>query len=102
LLRFADNVETHHQEKLVILPTQLRDALHACIKVAQQETCTQEINDICKKGQVSSKSQLQPLHTFLDKEYYLQVGGSSQQSNLPYDSKHQLILLLTHHLQNLS
>jgi hypothetical protein len=55
--------------------TELRDALHVCIKTAQQETYAKEINDLCKKGQVSSKSQLQTLHPFLDKEGYLRVGG---------------------------
>jgi hypothetical protein len=32
--------------------TELRDALHACIKIAQQEIYTQNTNDLCKKGQV--------------------------------------------------
>ena len=42
-------------------------------------------------------SQLQPLHPFLDKEGFLLVGGRLQHSNLPYDSKHQLILPPAHH-----
>jgi len=51
--------------------TELGDALHACIKIAQQEICAQEMNDLFKKGQVSSKSQLQRLHPFFDNEVYL-------------------------------
>jgi hypothetical protein len=58
--------------------TELRDALHACIKVAQQGIYAQEISDLSKKDQVLSESQLQPLHPFLDKEGYLQVGGRLQ------------------------
>jgi hypothetical protein len=54
-----------------------------------------------KKGQVSSRSQLQPLHPFLDKEGYLRVGGRLQHSHLPYNSKHQLILPPAHHLTEL-
>jgi hypothetical protein len=61
----------------------------------------QEINDHCKKGQVSSKSQLQPLHLFLDKEGYFRAGGRLQHSHLPYDSRHQLILPPAHHLREL-
>ena len=72
--------------------TELRDALHACIKIAQQQIYAQEISDLSKKGQVSAKSQLQTLYPFLDKEGYLRVGGRLQHSHLPYDSKHQLIL----------
>ena len=41
---------------------------------------------------------MQPLRPFLDKEDYLLVGGRSQHSYLPCDSKHQLILPLTHQL----
>jgi hypothetical protein len=55
--------------------TELRDALHACIKVARHEIYAQEISDLSKKGQVSWKSHLQPLHPFLDKEGYLRVDG---------------------------
>jgi hypothetical protein len=54
--------------------TELRDALHTCIKIAQQEIYTQEIKDLRNKGQVSSKSQLQPFHPYLDKEDDLGVG----------------------------
>jgi hypothetical protein len=71
--------------------TELRNALHTCIKIAQQEIYAQEISDLSKKGQVSLKSQLLPLHPFLDKERYLRFGGRLQHSHLPYDSKHQLI-----------
>jgi len=52
-------------------------------------------------GQVLLKSQLQPLHLFLDKEGYLRVGGRLQHSHLPYDSKHQLILPPAHHITEL-
>jgi hypothetical protein len=38
--------------------TELRDALHACIKTVQQGIYAQEISDLSKKGQVSLKSQL--------------------------------------------
>jgi hypothetical protein len=79
----------------------LRDALHACIKIAQQEIYAQETNDLCNKGQVLSRSQLQPLQPFFDKEGYLQLGGRLQHSHLPYNSKHQLILPPAHHLTEL-
>jgi hypothetical protein len=75
--------------------------LHASIEIAQQEIYAQEINGLCKKGQVSSKRQLQPLHPFLDREGYPRVGGRLQHSHLPYDSKYQLILPPAHHLTEL-
>jgi len=101
-LRFSHNAKNPSLRRTGYLTgTELRDALHACIKIAQQQIYAQEISDLSKKGQVSAKSQLQPLHPFLDKEGYLRVGGRWQHSHLPYDSKHQLILPPVHHITEL-
>ena len=66
----------------------LQVALYACVKIAEQDIYAQEISDLSKKGQVSSKGQFQPLHPL-------------QHSHLPYDSKHQLILPPVHHITEL-
>ena len=101
-LRFSHNAKNPSLRRTGYLTsTELRDALHACIKIAQQQIYAQEISDLSKKGQVSAKSQLQPLHPFLDKEGFLRVGGRLQHSHLPYDSKHQLILPPAHHITEL-
>jgi hypothetical protein len=98
-LRFAHNARNPSLRRTGYLTNaELRDSLHMCIKIAQQEIYTQEMNDLRKKGQVSSKSQLQSLHPFLDKADCLRVGGRLQHSHLPYDSKHQLVLPPAHHL----
>jgi len=98
-LRFFHNARNPSLRRTGYLTsTELRDALHACIKIAQQDIYAQEISDLSKKGQVSSKSQFQPLYPFLDKEGYLRVGGRLQHSHLPYDFKHQLILPPAHHI----
>jgi hypothetical protein len=71
-MRFSHNARNPSLRRTGYLTsTELRDALLVCIKTAQQEFSAQEINDLCKKGQVLSKSQLQPLHPFLDIESYL-------------------------------
>jgi len=75
--------------------------LHACIKIAEHEIYAQEISDLSKKDQDSSKNQMQPLHSFLKKEGYFRFGGRLQYSHLPYDSKHQLILPPAHHITEL-
>jgi len=75
-MRFSHNARNPSLRRTGYLTsTELRDALHTCIKIAQLEICAQEINDLCKTGQVSSKSQLQPLHPFRDSDSYLWVGG---------------------------
>jgi hypothetical protein len=100
-LKFSHNAKHPSSRRTGYLTsTELRDALHTCIKLAQQGIYAEEINDLSKKGQVSS-SQLQPLHRFLDKEGYVRVGGRLEHSHLPYDSKHQLILRLAHHITEL-
>ena len=75
--------------------------MHACIKIAEHEIYAQEISDLSKKDQDSSKNQMQPLHSFLKKEGYFRFGGRLQYSHLPYDSKHQLILPPAHHITEL-
>jgi len=71
-MRFCHNARNPLLKRTGYLTsTELRDALHACIKIAKQEICAQEINDLFKKGQVSSKGQLQLLHPFFDSEGYL-------------------------------
>jgi len=100
-LKFFHNARNLLLRTGYLTSTELRDALHACIKIAQQDIYAQEISDLSKKGQVSPKIQMQPLHPFLDKEGYLRVGGRLQHSHLPYDSKHQLILPPAHHITEL-
>jgi len=71
-LRFSHNARNPSLRRTGYLTsTELRDALHACIERAQQEIYAPEVNYVCKKGQVLSKSQLQPLHPLLHKECYL-------------------------------
>jgi hypothetical protein len=67
--------------------TELRDALHTCIKIAQQEIYAQEISNLSMKGHVSSKSHLQTMLPFLDKEGYLRLDGRLQHAHLPYHSR---------------
>ena len=101
-LRFFHNARNPLLRRTSYLTsTELRDALHTCINIAQQDIYAQEISDLNKKDQVSSKSHSQPLHPFLDKKGYLQVGRRLQHSQLPYESKYQLILPPAHHITEL-
>jgi hypothetical protein len=52
-MRFSHNARNPSLRTGYLISTGLRDALHACIKIAQQEICAQKINDLCNKGQVS-------------------------------------------------
>jgi hypothetical protein len=53
--------------------TELRDALHACIKKAQLEIYALEINDLCKKCHFINES-IATSASNLDEEGYLRIG----------------------------
>ena len=67
----------------------------------QQISYKQEIKDLVEFQKVSTTSSLKTLHPFLDNEGILRVGGRLQQSTLPYDIVHQIILSPNHHFTKL-
>jgi hypothetical protein len=79
----------------------LDSALTCCIKLVQQNSYAQDIQDLTTLQEVSSKSSLKTLHPFLDQEGIVRVGGRLQQSTLPYQSIHQVILPPNHHFTRL-
>src|SRR5215510_14174456 len=72
-----------------------------CIKLIQQNSYAQELQDLTNLQEVSSTSSLKSLHPFVDKEGILRVGGRLQQSTLPYQSMHQIILPPNQHFTKL-
>ena len=70
------------------------------MKVVQQISYPQEIKDLKKQQRIAVTSSLKTLHPFTDQEGLLRVGGL-QQSALPYEAIHQLILPVNHHFTKL-
>ena len=54
-----------------------------------------------EQQEVSASSPLKALHPFIDKEGLLRVGSRLQQSTLPYQKMHQMILLSNQHFTKL-
>jgi hypothetical protein len=79
----------------------LEQALTCCVKMVQQISFTQEISDLTEQQEVAAGSAFKMLHPFVDKEGILRVGGRLQQSALPYQAMHQMILPSTHHFTKL-
>ena len=50
-----------------------------------------------EQQEVAASSSLKTLHPFMNKEGLLRVGGRLQQSTLPYQTMHQMILPSNHH-----
>jgi len=79
--------------KSTILSTQDFDqSLTCCVKMVQQISYAQEIRNLMEQQEVAVSSSLKTLHPFIDKDGLLRVGGRLQQSTLPYQTMHQMIL----------
>jgi hypothetical protein len=68
--------------------------------MVQQISYAQEIKDLMEQQEVAATSSLKTLHPFIDQEGLLRVGGL-QQSTLPYQTVHQLILPASLHFTKL-
>jgi hypothetical protein len=75
--------------------------LICCVQLVQHISYKQEIRHLQEKQEVSPKSSLRSLHPFLDQQGILRVGGRIQQSSLPYQMIHQMILPVNHHFTKL-
>jgi len=69
--------------------------------MTQQTTFEQELEDLTTLQEVAANSAIKTLHPFIDKEGLIRVGGRLQQSTLPYQTIHQIILPTNHHLTKL-
>jgi len=79
----------------------LDQALICCVKMVQQISYAQEMKDLMEQQEVIATSSLKTLHPFIDKEGFLRVGGRLQQSTIPYQAMHQMILPSNHHFTKL-
>jgi len=69
--------------------------------MVQQISYAQEMRNLMKQQEVSASSSLKTLRPFIDKEGLLRVEGRLQQSTLPYQTMHQIILPSSHHFTKL-
>ena len=60
-----------------------------------------ELDSVRKRCNVSSTSYLKGFNLILDKNLLIRVGSRLENSNLPFDDKHQLILPGDHKLTKL-
>jgi len=69
--------------------------------MVQQICYSQEMKNLIYQQEDEASSSIKTLHHFTDKEDFLRVGGSLQQSTLPYQKMHQMILASNHHFTQL-
>ena len=80
---------------------ELDQALMCCVKAVQHMSYVQELKDLTEGQEVVATGSLKTLHPFMEREGILRVGGRLQQSMLPYQVRHQMILPPDHHFTKL-
>jgi hypothetical protein len=92
-LRFIYNLKSSNiRRKGDLTCEELQAALHCWIAEVQSKEFASEIKGFQQANQVPSSSRIKQLCPFIDKHGILRVGGRIQNSNLPEERKHQVIL----------
>jgi hypothetical protein len=99
-LRFASNCKTAKGDRNVSFLTaeELAKAEQAILRNIQNQHYSDEIQRLKANKLVKRDSKLAALTPFLDNKKLLRVGGRLQNSNLSWDSKHQIILPPKNHV----
>jgi hypothetical protein len=100
--RFINNCKLSKANwQTTILTTQdLDQALTCWVKMVQQISYSQEFKDLMEQQDVAATSSLKTVHPFTEQEGLLRVGWI-QQSTLPYQAIHQMILPASQHFTKL-
>jgi hypothetical protein len=105
LLRFVGSMSRlslpKEKRKDPLTPTDFKNALHHLIKLIQADEFPHEIAKLKANKQVPPKSKLKQLNPFIAEDGLLRVGGRIQQSSVPNEMKHPIILPHNSHLTTL-
>jgi hypothetical protein len=87
---FTVNCKMKKEERRISpLTAEVNTALLQCVEFAQRSGFWQKLHDLSNTQEVSPKSTLKSLMTFLNSSGLLHVAGRLQKSSLPFDAKHQ-------------
>ncbi|XP_046969714.1 uncharacterized protein LOC124537047 [Vanessa cardui] len=81
--------------------TELQDTLFSCVRQHQSHFFADEKRNLVKSKNVGTKSKIKALNPFLDKVGLLRVGGRMENSELPDNSKHPIIINGDSHIAKL-
>lgn len=96
VLRFVNRIRGKLEAKNYLEVSELDAAEKLIILHQQGNEFQHDITELRRKGQVSKNSKIASLCPFIDKDGILRVGGRLQNSNLPYNKKHPMILKKSH------
>lgn len=98
--RFVSNIRasTKNQQRCssIFTADEIDRALMACVKIVQTNNFSDEIRLLRKGKELSRRHSLVSLTPFLDKEGVLRVGGRLEHANIPFASKHPILLPKSH------
>lgn len=95
ILRFKHNSKCQSKETRLlgrITIAEVESARLIIIKHFQQRFFNVEINDLQRFNVVTRKSKLFRLSPFLDENGLIRVGGRLKNADIPFDSKHHIVL----------
>ena len=100
-LRFCKNANPHCAKSTGLLTTsELDEALDYWIKIAQSEQFSHELSALSKNMELPRHSRIRSLTPVLENGV-LRVGGRIANADIPYESKHQVILPKEHAISKL-
>ena len=80
----------------IITAAEFQDSQHELIRISQNTSFKEEINNLKQEKHVKPSSSIAPLSPFINSAGLLCVGGRLKAASIPPNSKHQ-ILILKHH-----
>lgn len=98
LLRFVENASRRKRISGPLSADELQRAEQRIVSLIQSNSYAAELTAI-KKSQ--PPRHLTPLSPFIDSDGILRVGGRLRRTNLPYDSKHPILIPRDHHVTKL-
>lgn len=100
-LRFCNNAHTKVKQIGPLTTDELQQARVRIIKLLQGSVFSKELHDLKANSAPSRVNRFRALCPFVDGNGLLRVGGRFEKSNLPYSTKHPVLLPQNHHLTGL-
>ncbi|KAJ8962545.1 hypothetical protein NQ318_000937 [Aromia moschata] len=95
-LRFINNSRTTDKKQGPLSNFELENSLYTLVRLAQQESFSNDYKKLTENKSVDKKSNLLSLNPILDKNKLMRVGGRIQNSNCSFDKRHPIILPAKH------
>lgn len=97
-LRFSYNTRNKQKRTGPLSTSELQHAHIQIIKNLQAEVFAKELSELSSNNHSKFKPRFASLCPFIDKDGLIRVGGRLRHSEVPYSSKHPILIPQTHHI----